>query len=64
MADNIKSISGAIANFSQRLDEVEISRDMVVKPINTAMSSLIENLNSQSADMADIYKTLLQAQAS
>ena len=58
MADNIKSISGAIANFSQRLDEVEISRDMVVKPINTAMSSLIENLNNQSADMADIYKDI------
>lgn len=58
MADNIKSISGAIANFSQRLDEVEISKDMVVKPINTAMSSLIENLNNQSADMADIYKDI------
>lgn len=58
MQDNIKSISGAISNFSERLDEVEISKDMVVKPINIAMSSLIENLNKQSTDMLDMYKDI------
>ena len=58
MQDNIKSISGAIASFSERLDEVEISKDMVVRPINTAMSSLIENLNQQSTDMIGMYKEI------
>jgi len=55
MQDNIKTISSSVANFAERLDEVEISRDMVVRPINEAMSSMIETLEMHSKDMVDVH---------
>ena len=55
MQDNIKTISSSVATFAQRLDEVEISRDMVVKPINNAMSSMIKSLEKHGMDMAEVH---------
>lgn len=55
MQDNIKTISSSVANFAERLDEVEISRDMVVRPVNEAMSSMIETLEMHSKDMVDVH---------
>jgi ABC-type transporter Mla subunit MlaD len=60
MQDNIKTISGSVATFAQRLDEVEISPDMVVKPINTAMSSMIATLEQHGNDMAQIHSNVAE----
>jgi hypothetical protein len=51
MQDNIKTISSSVTSFSKRLDEVEISKDMVVAPVRLAMSSMIDALNEQSSSM-------------
>lgn len=60
MQDNIKTISSSVANFAQRLDEVEISRDMVVKPINEAMSSMIETLEQHGRDMTQVHASVVE----
>ncbi|MDC0004200.1 hypothetical protein OAE19_07355 [Porticoccaceae bacterium] len=60
MQDNIKTISGSVANFAQRLDEVEISRDMVVKPINEAMSSMIETLEQHGTNMTQVHANVVK----
>ena len=60
MQDNVKTISGSVATFAQRLDEVEISPDMVVKPINTAMSSMIATLEQHGNDMAQIHSNVAE----
>jgi hypothetical protein len=63
MQDNIKTISSSVANFAQRLDEVEISRDMVVKPINDAMSAMIETLEKHSKNMVDVHANVSKGTA-
>lgn len=55
MQENIKTISSSVASFAQRLDEVEISRDMVVNPINEAMSSMIKTLQQHSENMGVVH---------
>ena len=60
MQDNIKTISGSVASFAQRLDDVEISRDMVIKPINEAMSSMIETLEQHGSDMAAVHANVIK----
>jgi chromosome segregation ATPase len=60
MQDNIKTISESVATFSQRLDEVEISPDMVVKPINAAMSTMIATLEQHGNDMAQIHSNVAE----
>ncbi|MDC0133877.1 hypothetical protein OAI19_01660 [Porticoccaceae bacterium] len=60
MQDNIKTISGSVASFAQRLDEVEISRDMVVKPVNEAMSLMIETLEQHGRDMAQVHANVVE----
>jgi len=60
MQDNIKTISGSVASFAQRLDEVEISPDLVVKPINEAMSTMIATLQQHGSDMAQINASMVE----
>ncbi len=60
MQENIKTISSSVASFAQRLDEVEISRDMVVKPINEAMSSMIETLEQHGRDMTQVHASIVE----
>ena len=60
MQDNIKTISSSVDSFSQRLDEIEISKDMVVKPLDIAMSFMIETLNEHGKNMAVVHKNMLE----
>lgn len=60
MQDNIKTISGSVATFAQRLDEVKISPDMVVKPIDEAMSTMIATLQQHGSDMAQIHANVAE----
>lgn len=60
MQENIKTISGSVASFAQRLDEVEISQDMVVRPVNEAMSSMIETLEQHGKDMVKVHANIVE----
>ena len=60
MQENIKTISGSIANFAQRLDEVEVSKDMVVKPINIALTGMISTLNEHNKKMAKVHGNVVK----
>ena len=45
---------------AQRLDEVKISPDMVVKPIDEAMSTMIATLQQHGSDMAQIHANVAE----
>ena len=60
MQENIKTISDSVASFAQRLDEVEISRDMVVKPVSDAMSTMIMTLEEHGTNMAQVHANVVE----
>jgi hypothetical protein len=60
MQENIKSISDSVASFSQRLDEVEVSKDMVVKPINDAMATMIKGLEEHGQNMTLVHANVVE----
>ena len=60
MQENVKSISDSVASFSQRLDEVEVSKDMVVKPINDAMATMIKGLEEHGKNMTLVHANVVE----
>ena len=60
MQENVKSISDSVASFSQRLDEVEVSKDMVVKPINDAMATMIKGLEEHGQNMTLVHANVVE----
>jgi ABC-type transporter Mla subunit MlaD len=60
MQENIKTIRDSVESFAQRLNEVEISRDMVVRPVNDAMSSMIKSLEKHGKDMEKVHSNVVK----
>lgn len=59
MQENMNTISGSMASFAKRLDEVEISKDMVVRPLDEAMTFMIETLDQHSKNMAKVHANVV-----
>ncbi len=60
MEKNIQTISGSVARFANRLDKVEVSKDLVVKPINQALSDMVSMLNKQNRRMMETQTKLVR----
>ena len=59
MEENIKTISAAVTSFAGRLDEVEVSKDLVVQPINEALVELIATINDHNTNIRIVNEGII-----
>ena len=59
MEENIELISTAVTSFAGRLDEVEVSQDLVVQPINEALVKLIATINDHNTNIRTVNEGII-----
>ena len=59
MEENIELISTAVTSFAGRLDEVEVSQDLVVQPINEALVELIATINDHNTNIRTVNEGII-----
>lgn len=60
METNLITISDTLDNFSERLNQIEVSSDMVVKPIAEAMSTMIDTLEKNGRGMSQAHANIIE----
>ena len=59
MEENAKLISSAVTSFAERLDGVEVSKDLVVQPINEALAGLIATINEHNTNIRAVNEGII-----